>query len=62
MGLGRGGGLHLARSSWEGQNRRMKTDGGLTSKVHVAGHAIMRRLPALRQQVRKVYYAMQQKR
>ena len=40
----------------------MKTDGGLTSKVHVAGHAIMRRLPALRQQVRKVYYAMQQKR
>ena len=40
----------------------MKTDGGLTSKVHVAGHAIARRLPAFRQWVRKHYYATQGRR
>ena len=38
----------------------MKTDGGITSQVHVAGHTLMRHFPALRQWTRRYYYRLEQ--
>lgn len=40
----------------------MKTDGGLTSKAHMLGHALMRRMPQVRQMARRGYWNVQSRR